>query len=186
VVDRVNPSANAYVGGRASAFTRVHRIPDEISEHLSQQHFVAQHVGKRTVDGQRYVRREFVAQVVGGPPDDEAEIDTRQGDVLRAGEAEEIRDDLSERLRFLSDAFNVPAVIGLESFNVDQLAVAVDGREAVAEFVGETSRELTEPRQRFLETQLLLELDVRSEKRQMTPGAASGGSEGARAGGISG
>ncbi len=46
---------------------------------------------------------------------------------------------------------------------IEQAAVAMNRREAVPEFVRQAGGQLAEPRQRFLQTQLLFELDDRGQ-----------------------
>ena len=104
--------------------------------------------------------------------DQGGEIVCRERQLRRPREIQKVRDHLTERLGLLPDAFDVRLVLRWQRRRIDQLAVAVDRRQPVAELVRDSRGQLTETRQRFLQPELLFELRstaVRSENRQMTP-----------------
>ena len=76
----------------------------------------------------------------------------------RPGEVEEVGHDLAERLGLLADAHDVRPEVSRQPLEIEQAAVAVDRREAVAELVRDAGRQLAEPREAVLEPQLLFEL----------------------------
>jgi len=82
-----------------------------------------------------------------------------------------------QRLGFLTDAVDVGPVTRRQILGANQAAVAVNRRQPVAELVGDAGGELAHARQRFLQPQLLLELDDRREVREQAdrPFAAVGG-----------
>ena len=61
---------------------------------------------------------------------------------------------------------------GGSAVGIDQLAVAVNRRQPVAEFMSDAGGELSEPRQRLLQPKLLFELDDRREVRKQADDAA--------------
>ena len=87
------------------------------------------------------------------------ELDGGAHDLLRPRELQEVGDDVPERLGFLTDAVDVGPVGRRQRVGANQAAVAVNRREPVAELVGDAGGELAHTRQRFLQPQLLLELD---------------------------
>src|SRR5436190_19388466 len=75
-----------------------------------------------------------------------------------AREIEKIRDDLAERFGFSPDALDIRAIRLRQRIEIEELAVAVNRREAVAEFVRDAGRQLADGREAVLETKLLLEI----------------------------
>ena len=80
---------------------------------------------------------------------------------------------LPERLRFLPDAVDIRPVLAGSSLRIDQAAVAVNRRQAVAELVRDAGGQLAEARQRLLQPQLLLELDDVGQVREQADDAAA-------------
>ena len=83
-------------------------------------------------------------------------LDARQRELCRPREVEEVGDDLVERLGLGSDAFDIGPVRRRQRIQIEQLAIPLNRRQAVAEFVRDAGGELPDRRQTLLQTQLLL------------------------------
>ncbi len=97
---------------------------------------------------------------------------------LGPGELQEVRHHVAQRIGFLPDAVHVGAIGLGQRVGPEQPAVAVDRGQAVAELVRDAGGQLPQPRQRFLEPQLLFQLAQRGEVRQQADDAlavAAGG-----------
>src|SRR5215208_2835368 len=173
VVGDIHPPVNPDVGRHTGPLARVRRIPYEIAEYLAQQHFVAENLGEVPVDVERGPGWQLVAQVVRGASSDDAEVHARQGDVFRTRKAEEVGHHLAERLGLLTDALDVWLVLRRHGFDLDQSAIAMNRREAVAELVREAGGQLTEARQRLFQAQLLFQLHDRRQIREEANHAGS-------------
>ena len=103
-------------------------------------------------------RSRLGAQLLGGALADGAEVDGRQRELRRPREVQEVGDDLAERLGLGANAFDVRPVGFRQRLQVEQLAVAVNRRQPVAELVSDARRQLADRRQALLQPQLLFEV----------------------------
>ncbi len=90
--------------------------------------------------------------------DHRPQVHRRHRQLIRARELQEVRDDLAKRGGFGANPLDAGACLIGQRIRIEQPAVAMNGGEAVAEFVGEAGGELAQARERFLEPQLLFEL----------------------------
>ena len=96
--------------------------------------------------------------IVDRPLDHRPQIHGRHRQLLRARKPQEVGDHFAQRDGLGANPFDARARLLGQRLRIEQPAVAVNGREAVAEFVREAGGELAEARERFLEAQLLFEL----------------------------
>ena len=95
-------------------------------------------------------------------------FDARQRQLRRPCEVEKIGHHLAERLRLGANALDVRPVRRGQHVQIEQLAVSVNRRQAVAEFVRDARRQLADGRQAVLQQQLLLEVLHRGQVREET------------------
>jgi hypothetical protein len=100
-----------------------------------------------------------VAQIVGGARRQRPEVHAREHDLLGTREAEEVGDHLPERLGLLANAFDIRLVGRGQRRRIDEPAITVDRRQAVAKFMRDAGGQLADPREAVLQPQLLFQLD---------------------------
>src|SRR5439155_21949991 len=111
-------------------------VAQQITEGLPEQHLVALQLAELSVDVDVAAEHPGVtAYLFGRPLADRGEADTRQRQLRRPRERQKIGDHLAERLGFAANALDVGPVRGRQGIEIEQLAVAVNRREPVPEFV---------------------------------------------------
>ena len=143
-------------GGARAGFDGV---PQQIAERLPQQHLVPLHGPELAGDDDVAAQGHGVGpDLVGGAFADGAQIHARQRQLRRPREVEEIGDDLAERFCFGANAFDVRPVRVGQRIQIEQLAVSMNRRKAVAELVRDPRGQLSDGREAVLQPQLLLEI----------------------------
>ena len=145
---------------RRAAGARLERVAQQVAERLAQQHLVAFDRAELAAHVDVAAQRARVgAHLLGGALADRAQIHARERQLRRA--ARSCRKFVTT---WLSDSVSarMPSTYGRygvgQRVEVEQLAVAVDRREAVAEFVRDAGGQLADGREAVLQPQLLLEL----------------------------
>src|SRR5258705_10563977 len=129
----------------AGGFARLCRVAQQVPEYLAQQRLVSLDLSKIALNRDRGALRQVVAQIVGGATSDGAKIDRREQDLFGAREIEKVRDDLPEHFRLLADPLDVRTVLARQGFRIDQPAIAVNRREAIAKLVRDARGKLSQP-----------------------------------------
>ena len=152
----------ATAGGAPAALRRLDAVANQVAEHLPQQHLVA-------VDRRRTRRRRDrprAAARAARPRPRARPAAPRSTGENATWSGRRSSGSWSPPCPSASVSCRMPSTYGpvlrRQRLRIDQPAVAVDRRQAVAELVRDAGGQLAEPRQRLLEPQLLLELDRRS------------------------
>jgi len=155
----------------ANRIARFSRISQQVAEDLSQQNFIALDFRKLARHVDRRAGGQLVLKVVGGAPRNSTEINRRERELFRARKVQKIGDDLTEGFRFLTDALDIGTILRGNRLRIEQAAIAVYSRKSVAKFMCDAGRQLAQPRQRFLDAQLLFEFDDIGEvgEQEITP-----------------
>ena len=173
-MDTVDAAVDHDRGSPPYCLARLGGIAQEVAEDLAQEHFIAVYLGELAGHLNRRPGRQLVPKVVGGAPRDASGIDRAQRDLLRARKVQEVGDHIAKRLRLLADALDIGPILRRQRLRIEQPAISMDRRQAVAELVRDARRQLAQPSERFLQAKLLFELDDIGEIREQADCTARG------------